>query len=179
MSKSKPPKSVPDIRQMFQLAERYSEASELLVEHARGEKWGSTAPKLHVESFAVELYLKCLCVQDTSNAPPDEHDWKKLFYSLKEFSRDAIRDEFKRSIKSHPVLSNLGVINPDAVKVTDFDRALEVGKNTFHKRRYLYEPPPPTGEWFYAHLLKDAIRKVVIMDVRLAGLTDPEANPES
>jgi hypothetical protein len=68
------------------------------------------------------------------------------------------------------VLSNLDVINPEAVKVTDFKRSLKAAKNTFDRRRYLYESQP-AGEWFYAHLLREAIRAVTSMDIRLAGLS--------
>ncbi len=35
----------------------------------------------------------------------------------------SVRHEFTRSIESHPILANLHVINPEAVKVIDFDRA--------------------------------------------------------
>lgn len=65
MPKVKPAKPTPDCRKMFQLAEHYSEASRLLEEQAKGEEWGCSAPRLLVDSFAVELYLKCLFVLDT------------------------------------------------------------------------------------------------------------------
>lgn len=55
-------KQTPDARKMYQLAERYSEASQILDEQAESEKWGCAAPQLLVDSFAVELYLKCLFV---------------------------------------------------------------------------------------------------------------------
>ncbi len=135
MPKNKQTKPTPDFKEMFQLAERYAEASKLLDEQAKSDGWGCSAPQMLVESFAVELYLKCLYVQDMGNAPPEEHDWKKLFDALKEFTRNAIREEFRRIIDSEPILANLAVINPEAVRITDFGRALEAGKNTFDKRR--------------------------------------------
>jgi hypothetical protein len=67
---------------MYQLAEHYSEASRLLEEQAKGKEWGCSAPQLLVDSFAVELYLKCLFVLDTNIAPLQEHDWEKLFDAL-------------------------------------------------------------------------------------------------
>lgn len=73
---------------------------------------------------------------------------------------------------SDPVLPHLDVINPEALKVTDFNRSLMAAKNTFDKRRYLFESQS-TGEWFYAHLLREAIRAVTSMDIRLAGLSKP------
>jgi hypothetical protein len=167
MPKVKPPKPTPDCRKMFQLAERYSEASRLLEEQAKGKEWGSSAPKLLVDSFAVELYLKCLFVLDTNTAPPQEHDWEKLFKALAPHTQTLIREAFERIVSSDPVLSHLDVINPEASMVTDFDRSLTAAKNTFDKRRYLFESQP-TGEWFYAHLLREAIRSVTIMDVQLA-----------
>lgn len=75
MPKVKLPKPTPDFRKIYQLAEHYSEASRLLDEQKKGEEWGSSAPQLLVDSFAVELYLKCLFVLDTNIAPLQEHDW--------------------------------------------------------------------------------------------------------
>ena len=169
MPKVKPAKSTPDCRKMYRLAEHYSEASRLLENQARGETWGCSGPQLLVDSFAVELYLKCLFVLDTNFAPLEEHDWETLFEALAPHTKTAIRDEFERNVHSDDVLSNLNVINPEAVKVTDFNRSLRAGKNTFYKRRYLFESQP-TDEWFYAHLIREAIRKVTSMDVRLVGL---------
>lgn len=172
MPKVKLPKPTPDYRKMYQLAEHYSEASRLLDEQAKCEEWGCSAPKLLVDSFAVELYLKCLFVLDTNIAHLEEHDWEKLFDALAPHTKTAIRDAFERIVRSDPVLSHLDVINPEALKVTDFNRSLTAAKNTFDKRRYLFESQS-TGEWFYAHLLREAIRAVTSMDIRLAGLSKP------
>lgn len=171
MPKVKQPKPTPDYRKMYQLAENYSEASRLLDVQARGEQWECSAPQLLVDSFAVELYLKCLFVLDTNTAPPEEHSWKILFNALLPYTRIAIREAFGRIIESDPVLSNLDVINPEALKVTDFERSLAAAENTFYKRRYLYEPMAQ-GERFYAHLLRDAIRGVTKLDIRLAELSE-------
>ena len=170
MPKSKQTKPMPDFRKMFQLAEHYSEASSLLAEQAKGEQWGCSAPQLLVDSFAVELYLKCLFVLDKSIAPPAEHNWQKLFDDLNTYTKTAIREAFYQIVSSDPILSHLDVINPEAFKVTDFERSLAAAKNTFKERRYFYESMTQ-DEWFYAHLLKDAIRNVTKMDIRLAGLS--------
>jgi len=162
-----------DFRKIFQLAERYSEASRILEAQMKGDEWGVSAPRLLVDSFAIELYLKCLYVLDTGSPPPREHDWVKLFEALDSHTRNAIREAFDRIVSEDPVLRHLAVINPDAVKITDFHRSLAAAKNTFDKRRYLFEASP-TEEWFYAHLLHEAIRSVTIMDLRLAGLVFPK-----
>lgn len=159
----------PDVRKMYQLAEHYSEASRLLAEQAKGEAWGCSAPRILVDSFAVELYLKCLYVLDTQSKPPHGHDWQKLFDALTPYTKIAIREAFDQIVQADPILPHLDIINPEAPPVTDFDRSLIAAKNTFDRRRYLYEPMPQS-EWFYAHLLKDAIRKVTSMDLRLSGL---------
>jgi hypothetical protein len=172
MPKVKLPKPTPDYRKMYQLAEYYAEASRLLDEQAKGEEWGCSAPQLLVDSFAVELYLKCLYVLDTNCAPLQEHDWEKLFEALTPHTKKAIRDAFERIVHANTVLKHLDVINPEALKVTDFNRSLNAAKNTFDKRRYLFESQS-TGEWFYAHLLREAIRAVTSMDIRLAGLSKP------
>ena len=120
-----------------------------------------------VDSLAVELYLKCLFVPNTDKPPLPKHDWQLLFDSLNSYTKTAIREAFEQVISSDPVLSHLDVINPEALKVTDFERSLTAARNTFDRRRYLYEEVPE-GKWFYAHLIKDAIRAVTRMDIRLA-----------
>ncbi len=101
-------------------------------------------------------------------APPEQHDLEMLFEELKPETQQIIRETFDRNVRTHPVLSNLGVINPEAVKVTEFRRSLAAAKDTFDKRRYLYETMPQ-GEWFYADLLREAIRTVTKMDLRICG----------
>jgi hypothetical protein len=174
MPKVKLPKPTPDYRKVYQLAEHYSEAARILKEQAKGKEWGSSAPQLLVDSFAVELYLKCLFILDTNIAPLEQHDWEKLFDALAPHTKTLIHDTFDRIVRSDPVLSNLLVINPEAAKVTNFKRSLAAAKNTFAKKRYLFESQP-ADEWFYAHLLREAIRAVTSMDIRLAGLRKPPA----
>lgn len=173
MPKDKSQAPAPDFRKIYQLAEWYSEASRILDEQMKGDDWGVSAPRLLVDSFAVELYLKCLYVLDTGSGPLREHDWVKLFEALASHTRTAIREAFDRIVSEDPVLRHLDVINPNAVMVTDFARSLAAAKNTFDRRRYLFEAPP-TGEWFYAHLLHEAIRSVTKMDLRLAGAAFPK-----
>jgi len=172
MPKVRAPKATPDYKKMYQLAEHYSEAAGILGEQARRKEWGSSGPQLLVDSFAVELYLKCLFVLDTNIAPLEEHDWQKLFDALLPHTKAAIREAFERIVRSDDVLLHLNVINPKAVKVTDFNRSLAAAKDTFYRRRYLFEAQP-TSEWFYAHLVREAIRSVTSMDIRLAGLSNP------
>lgn len=170
MPRNRPPKPTPDYQEIYKLAEQYSEASLLLEKHAENDEQKWSAPRLLADSFAVELYLKCLFVLDTNIAPPEVHDWKSLFDSLAPHTKTAIREAFERIVRADVVLSNLDVINPEAVMVTDFNRSLIAAKDTFDKKRYTYESQP-TGEWFYAHLLREAIRSVTVMDIRLAGLS--------
>jgi hypothetical protein len=172
MPKVKRPKPTPDCQKIYQLAEQYSEASQILEEQARRKEWGSSAPKLVVDSFAVELYLKCLFVLDTNIAPLEEHDWQILFDALLPHTKALIREAFDHRVRSDDVLSHLHIINPQAVRFTDFDRSLAAAKKTFHQRRYFFESQPG-GEWFYAHLLRETFRFVTSMDLRLSGLTNP------
>ena len=72
-------------------------------------------------------------------------------------------------MRSDHVLANLKNFNPEAVRVTDFSRSLKAARNTFYKRRYLFESTSEE-EWFYAHLLREAIGKVTGMDIRLVAL---------
>lgn len=168
---------IPNPKEIYQLAVRYSEASTILGGQANGGGWGASAPQLLVDSLAIELYLKCLYVLDTGLAPPRTHDWVKLFEALGSPTRAIIREKFDRIVKEDPVLRNLHVINPDALKVTDFDRSLQVARHTFDKRRYLFETNS-NDEWFYAHLLHQAIRSVAAMDIRLAGVSIDTRAPD-
>jgi hypothetical protein len=169
MAKIKKPKPAPDFKLMFQLAERYAEASKLLEQQSRGGDWACHAPQMLVDSFATELYLKCLFVLDSKTGPIEEHDWEILFNCLVPEIRNQIRDAFNRKVNADPVLSNLHVINPEALKTIDFDRSLKAAKNTFDKRRYLFEPMPQE-EWFYTGFIREAVRAVTIMDLRIAPL---------
>lgn len=144
-------------------------AARILEKEMEGDDWESSAPRLLVDSFAVELYLKCLYVLDTGKKPKKGHDWVRLFKALGPHTQEEIRKDFKRTIDQDPVLRNLDVINSDAVKLTDFNRSLEAAKNTFDKRRYTYEGFPKE-EWYYGHLVHQAIRHVTMMDLRLTDI---------
>ena len=91
-----------------------------------------------------------------------------MFEALKPETQLAIREEFKRIIESDVVLRNLETINPEAAKLKDFNRSLEAARDTFDKRRYIYEGFPEK-EWFYGHMLQQAIRNIAVMDIRLAS----------
>lgn len=90
MSKLTPARPTPDYRKIYQLAEHYSEASRLLEKQARRDLWGCSGPQLFVDSFAVELYMKCLFVLDTNAGPLQEHDRQKLFDALAPHTKIAI-----------------------------------------------------------------------------------------
>jgi hypothetical protein len=169
------------VRKIFILAEHYAEASRLLEEQSRGDQskaeklWGCSGPKLMVDSFAIELYLKCLYVMDMREKITG-HDWKKLFNALHDNSKSSIRKEFARIVEDSPLPAIVRTVNPDAAKVLDFDRSFIAASETFDKRRYLYEDPKPPKageeqkEWYYAHLIKDAIRGFLIIDPRIKDL---------
>ena len=180
MSKKNETKETPDYKKMFLLAEHYSAASKLLVEQSRGDQakgknWGCHGPHLLVDSFAVELYLKCLYVQDNKQSPPGIHDWERLFEELKEGTQKSVLLEYNRLIDADHIVGNyllMREINPDALKVRDFRRALKAARTTFQHHRYLYEQPTPKPgeEWFYADFLKVAIRNITITDIGIMDL---------
>lgn len=167
--KSRQVKPIPDYKDIYRLAEQYYETSLFLKESSKGNREKMSAPRILVDSFAVELYLKCLYVLDKNAAPPGVHEWDTLFDALASHTKAAIREAYDRIIKSDPVLSNIEIINPEAGIVKDFNRSLIVAKNTFDKGRYSYEKLLP-NDWFYAHVVRDAIRDVTRMDIRLASV---------
>jgi len=174
MAKKNSQNPAPDVARMFQLAEQYSIASNLLIKQSWGAKWGCGAPYLLVDSFAVELYLKCLFTLDTGKAANHSHNHRDLFDALSSATKTQIRHAFNRVIDADDVLKNLATLNPDATIVLDFDRSLDAASDTFDKRRYAYDPPP-AKEWYYAHLLRLAVRDVAKLDVRVHKFLDPEA----
>lgn len=164
-----PNMKTPDPREIFRLAEQYLEASLLLENHAQNNEQIWSPPRLLLDSFAVELYLKCLFVLDTNASPAKEHNWKRLFDSLDSNTKIAIRYEFRRIVDEDDVLRNLREINPEAAMFTDFDRSLLAGQDTFDKWRYTYEPLAEK-DLYYADLIRAAVRSVTMKDIRLAGL---------
>lgn len=174
--KPKPPQPAPDIGQVFRLAEQYSIASNLLVHQSWGNGWGCGCPHLMVDSFAVELYLKCLVAADTEHAAEWDHNHRNLFNVLKPSTRAVIIDAFQRLINSDVVMRHLNEINPRASMVLDFNRSLDAASDTFDGRRYAYDPPKdPNKEWYYGHLLRLAVRDVAKLDLRCANFVDPRA----
>jgi hypothetical protein len=167
----------PDFKKIFILAEHYFEASKLLDDQSRRdqskeENLYCSRPKLLVDSFAGELYLKCFYVQD-SKEPPYGHDWEDLFNDLNPGTQKAIRLEYVHLTDTDLMVGNiplLSQVNPGAVettlKIRDFDRALKAASKTFANMRYAYEQVQK-GEWFYAHFLVNSFRNVLIRDFRI------------
>jgi len=174
MAKAKTQNPTPDVGQMFQLAEQYSVSSNMLIKQSWGTKWGCGAPYLLVDSFAVELYLKCLITQDTGKAAKWGHNLRELFDALPSAIQAEIRSAFQRVIDADVVLKHLPIINPDAKIVLDFNRSLDAASDTFDKRRYAYDPSPPK-EWYYAHLIRLAVRDVAKLDLRVSQFIDAQA----
>lgn len=160
---------VPDAKDVYLLALRYSEASRILEEQAKRQCWAASAPRLLVDSFAIELYLKCLYILDTGLRPLREHDWVKLFEALRPQTQEIVREQFGRIVEDDPVLRNLHLINPAAMKVANFSISLNAARRTFDQRRYLFETPTD-NEWFYADLVHKAVQVVTSLDIRLAGI---------
>jgi hypothetical protein len=167
------PASVPDFKQVFLLAEYHAAASRLLDNQSKVKEFGSIGPKMLVDSFSVELYLKCLYVQDKDAAPPEVHDWEVLFEELKPGTQKAVILEYNRLIDADHIVGNyllLREINPEAVKVRDFRRALKAARMTFDKKRYMYEVNNNTEEWFYADFLGNAIRNITMTNLEIMKL---------
>ena len=175
MAKNNSSKPIPDFYKIFQLAEQYSEASILLEENDHNKEGIWSAPRVVVDSFAVELYLKCLFVLDNNKEAPHKHDWKILFDDLQSSTKNHIREEFNRIVNADPVLSmrselkNLDVFDSEVSKFTDFDLSLDVAKDTFEKVRYLYDPDLWNSTlpelWSYSPFIREAIRSFANMIV--------------
>ena len=81
----------------------------------------------------MELFLKALFVQDTGGVRRS-HDWEKLFDLLLPGTQEALRLEYRRIRDKDPIVGDLMLlreVNPDAVRVRDFNRALKAARITF------------------------------------------------
>src|SRR4051812_6029494 len=99
--KPKPGGPVPDPHKIFQTAESFREAADLL-EKTPAQRG---AAFLVTDALAVELYLKCLYVLDNEKrlAPPQEHPFDVLFRELTPGTQKAVIRRFGVN-NNHPVL---------------------------------------------------------------------------
>jgi hypothetical protein len=137
-------KAQPEPRAVFATAEQFRNAAKILLEGvARGDQSAWVAV-LSCEAFALELYLKCLAVQEGKSVLAT-HNLSRLFKSLDGRTQDEIRK------RSQPLIEK-------AVKHLDehydFDSALKASAGAFEQTRYIYEGIQARGGWMCSGIMR-------------------------
>lgn len=165
MTKSTKPNSV-DAQTIFSYAEAFAEAADRLREQAREiqaptpiAEAAKFAPMTTLDSFALELYLKCLHVIDHGKAARG-HDFKKLFGGLTEGMQKAVRTLYNIRLSREAIANEAAKDHPRIP--LGLDSILEMSKTTFETMRYLYEKDVITSRLFYWPMVRLAVRDTIL-----------------
>jgi hypothetical protein len=127
-------------------------------------KAAPTAPFMTVDSFSLELYLKCLWAMDHSGPPPYGHDIAWFYKKLKRKTKKLLRDNYDAVVAQSGLPDTMDPRN--RALMSDFKRYLKFSNRTFLEVRYLYE-----REWMkkprirYWSVMRNTVRKT-ILDIR-------------
>jgi hypothetical protein len=142
MRKAKQPKKPIDPEQIFGHALRFC-GTDNYIRSAKGggNLWAMmiAPPTMVLGAFAIELFLKCLLVMDTGQAPETTHHLGKLFRQLPHKRKRRIQELWDAGPRKK--------IRPFCVaqkKPDDLPNALNACANAFEDLRYVYEDPTKT-----------------------------------
>jgi hypothetical protein len=167
MAKSRVGKPI-DPRTLFSYAEAFSAGAEKLREQAQKEVPGGKgipvadaghfAPLATLDSFALELYLKCLHQIDHGN-PGWGHKCKDLFDALFPGTQKAVRMTYNSRLATEKIAIEFAENHPRVPM--GLDNVLELSNDAFETVRYLYEG---TGGkmLFYWPMVKLAVRDTLV-----------------
>jgi len=153
-------------RAIFSYAEAFAEATEKLQAQFRRQPSGTQAhvadaahiaPTVTLDSFATELYLKCLYAID-HGMPSRGHKYQELFAALKPGMQQAVRYVYNDFLANHSVAEFMRRNEPTFI--AGLDECLRISNETFESMRYLYEGGH--GQQFYWPLLRLALRKTIL-----------------
>jgi len=155
-------------REIFIYAESFSHASETLAKIARNGEEGkqfkslslhAASPVITVDSFALELYLKCLHWIDRKKEPTKLHKYVELFEALSPDAQKSIAVWYQQILKQ-----NDATVRQHARDFPKFDYSLknwlQLSNNTFTRIRYAFEGK--TGDIIYWPFLRVAVRNVIV-----------------
>ena len=122
-------KPKPDPRTVFATAEQFWIASKTLLEGIKRGDQATWVAAIACEAFALELYFKCLVVQEGKDAPAI-HNLSRLIKYLNGTTQNEIRR--RSELQLVKASAHLG-------KSYDFDKALEASGDAFETTKYIYE----------------------------------------
>ena len=117
-----------------------------------------TAPTITLDSFSLELYMKCLYAIDHGK-PMKGHNCKAIFSALKPGTRDSLRYHYNIQLATDPTVGLVNKMQPGFSPT--LDNCLDLCSNLFEKYRYLYEGIGQ-AKMFYWPLLRLAVRETVL-----------------
>jgi hypothetical protein len=167
-----------DAQTVFCYAEAFSKSAELLFPQLRRggtpigrgmiapkipvhiSKLADTAPSATVDSFALELYLKCLHMMD-HGIPVRGHDLKAIYAKLKPNTRSRLRTNYAAEVSKSPAVATMR--KSVRRKFVGFQAYLNVSNLAFMQMRYLFEGNSHGKQQVaYWPLLRLAARKSVL-----------------
>ena len=129
------------LHRLFEAAEVFREASELLRANLVPTQMRMAAPWAVNGAFALELYLKCLLTIECG-AYPDSHDLSELFRNLPRQTRHTLRKIHDKAADQDATFARARA----AGYQTDLASLLEAGRDVFTQLRYAFENDPK-GMW--------------------------------
>jgi hypothetical protein len=127
-----------DPRLLFEQADGFSRAYDILSVRPRDEAIAISRPALVLSAFASELFLKCLLLLDGKQLP-NWHDLKRLFDLLDADIQTKIKKLWGQSLISRASMIAAFESDTGELFIRDFDAALVAGARSFEHFRYYHE----------------------------------------
>ncbi len=131
--------NVPPVESIFFHADAFNYAAQKLVQPGVPDIYLVVAQIVN-SSFSSELYLKCIILTETGNAPRG-HDLRELFDGLRDESKQVIENEWNaENARKSAVLDEIDRRSGSPNTPRNLKDALAREGNAFEKWRYAYEP---------------------------------------
>lgn len=146
-----------DPQRIFERAEAFYQAGHLLwAAHKFGFEQADVGVWATLESFTLELFLKCLSVLEQGWYHGDQHDAGKLFRLLPRQTQKHLEKEWTNALRDSQWWKEL----PES-EGSKLQHAFSIARDSFTKFRYSFEPESRGVEWGLGHLTL-AIRTVIL-----------------
>ena len=127
----------------------------------RASQTADTSPFMTVDSFALELYIKCLFAMDYGKEPPKGHDIKWFYKRLKQNTKQRLRKNYAAEVLKSGMPSTMN--KKQRRMMSGFISYLNVSNQTFMEVRYLYEREwKKKGRIGYWPIMRFAARKTIL-----------------
>jgi hypothetical protein len=129
---------------MFATAEQFRSAADILMSGLANRDQSAWVALLSCEAFALELYFKCLAVQEGKAALPT-HNLLRLFKVLNGKTQSEMRKRSEAAAMA--AAKQLG-------KNYDFEKVLQASKDAFETVRYIYEGTVAGEGWMCSGIMR-------------------------